>query len=509
MTMEIKTFYNMKVRNIRLILFIGLILGVFAGCKSNSYRDHELTGVPNRPRWYEPEPLGMAFIPAGSFNMGQNDQDVPMIFNTQTKTVSIDAFWMDVTEITNNEYRQFVYWVRDSIAMRLCILNSTDLSKYFCLHPKHKKSSAQAEAPGAGTSPCYLNWRNRHLLWDSRFKKAAEVQQALEPLYYNEQDRLLGRKEIDTRKLVFEYAWIDLRQAAEKRNSYIYDNLGPTLQKVIQQGNPNENGLPKGHYKGKIVNYDYDKFGVVEDFQNRGALVQHMKVPVYPDTLVWIRDYTYSYNEPIARKYFWHPAFDDYPVVGVTWWQANAFSAWRTKIMKDWANIHHMPYFEDYRLPTEAEWEYAARGGYPNTVYPWGSPYTRNNYGCFLANFKPLRGRYGVDLANRTIKVATYAPNGYGLYDMAGNVAEWTADAYDESAYSFMHDLDPTVQYFAKKNDPPARKRKVVRGGSWKDIGFYLQCGVRTYEYQDSAKSYIGFRDVRSYLGTGIPEAYQ
>ena len=221
-----------------------------------------------------------------------------------------------------------------------------------------------------------------------------------------------------------------------------------------------------------------------------------------------MRDYTYSYNEPIARKYFWHPAFDDYPVVGVTWWQAMAFSAWRTKIMKDWSHRQGTPPFEDYRLPTEAEWEYAARGGAAGAIYPWGSPYTRNNLGCFLANFKPLRGRYGVDLANRTIKVATYEPNDFGLYDMAGNVAEWTVDAYDESAYSFMHDLNPTVQYFARNDDPPVRKRKVIRGGSWKDIGFYLQCGVRSYEYQDSAKSYIGFRNVRSYLGTGIPEAY-
>ncbi|PLX10278.1 MAG: gliding motility-associated lipoprotein, partial [Marinilabiliales bacterium] len=88
-----------------------------------------------------------------------------------------------------------------------------------------------------------------------------------------------------------------------------------------------------------------------------------------------------------------------------------------------------------------------------------------------------------------------------GLFDMAGNVAEWTANAFDESAYSFMHDMNPDYKYEALPDDPPSMKRKSIRGGSWKDIGYFLQNGTRTYEFQDSAKSYIGFRCVRSYLG--------
>ncbi|MFP4018374.1 MAG: SUMF1/EgtB/PvdO family nonheme iron enzyme, partial [Bacteroidales bacterium] len=84
---------------------------------------------------------------------------------------------------------------------------------------------------------------------------------------------------------------------------------------------------------------------------------------------------------------------------------------------------------------------------------------------------------------------------------MDGNVAEWTANAYDESSYFFTHDMNPNYQYESKPDDPPGMKRKVIRGGSWKDIGYYLQNGTRTYEYQDSSTSYIGFRCVRSYLG--------
>jgi formylglycine-generating enzyme required for sulfatase activity len=84
---------------------------------------------------------------------------------------------------------------------------------------------------------------------------------------------------------------------------------------------------------------------------------------------------------------------------------------------------------------------------------------------------------------------------------MAGNVAEWTSNAYDESAYNFSHDNSPDYTYEAKESDPIALKRKVIRGGSWKDVSYFLQTGTRTYEYQDTAKCYIGFRCVVSYIG--------
>ena len=95
----------------------------------------------------------------------------------------------------------------------------------------------------------------------------------------------------------------------------------------------------------------------------------------------------------------------------------------------------------------------------------------------------------------------SYAANEYGLYDMAGNISEWTINAFDESTNSFTHDLNPDYRYNAQETDPPVLKRKVIRGGSWKDVSYYLQCGTKTYEYQDTAKSYVGFRCVRSYMG--------
>ena len=124
-----------------------------------------------------------------------------------------------------------------------------------------------------------------------------------------------------------------------------------------------------------------------------------------------------------------------------------------------------------------------------------------NDDGCFLANFKPRRGNYSADGGLNTVKVASYNPNNFGLYDMAGNVSEWTSNAYDESAFNFAHDVNFDFHYDAEETDPEILKRKVIRGGSWKDISHFIQVGTRDYEFQDTAKSYIGFRNVITFIG--------
>jgi len=207
----------------------------------------------------------------------------------------------------------------------------------------------------------------------------------------------------------------------------------------------------------------------------------------------------------MTRQYFWHPKYDDYPVVGVNWKQANAFCRWRTEYRNTYWDKEGLPITEDFRLPTEFEWEYCARGGRDNNMYPWGGPYTRNSKGCFLANFKPNRGNYMDDGGMYPVRGDAYFPNDYGLYNMAGNVAEWTVNAYAESSMQFTHDLNPDYRYDADpiKDGPNylSQSRKVIRGGSWKDIAYFIQNGSRTYEYQDTAKSFIGFRTVQTYIG--------
>lgn len=417
----------------------------------------ELVGVQGRKKFFEPEPFQMAFIPAGNFFVGPSDEDALKTMNATTRSVTVNAFWMDQTEVTNNKYRQYVYWVRDSIFRYM--LGEAAIPDY---------QFFRVDDDGNELDPPVINWDEKIDL------RNQEIVDVLEELYYPPQERFANRKQIDVRKLNYSYYWVDYKQAAKSRY------------------NPET-----GQYEGKITNMD----GEETDVADRSSFIMRDEVNVYPDTLAWIRDFTYSFNEPLASLYFWHPSYDDYPVVGVTWKQANAFSVWRTEYLNATLRANGMVDVHAYRLPLETEWEYAARGGLKNSMYPWGGPYTRNYQGCFLANFKPLRGNYIDDGEVYTAATASFSPNEYGLYDMAGNVAEWTKNAYHPSAYIFTHDLNPNYQYDAKPDDAAILKRKVIRGGSWKDIGYFMQNSTRDYEYQDSAKCYIGFRNVRDYIG--------
>ena len=437
-----------------------IIVILLTSCRSSS--EGELTGVSGRKKFFDPEPLQMSLIPSGSFIMGPNDQDAIYAQNAISKTVTVNAFWMDQTEVTNNKYRQFVYWVRDSILRTKLGESGVSGREYFMV-----------DRYGNISDPPTLNWDVRIDLRD------ATTNELLEEMYYPPRERFNGRKEIDVRKLNYSYYWVDYQEAANA--AYLYDDSEKN----------------SGRYVGQSTTYE----GTVRNVTDRSSFIKHNIVNVYPDTLCWIRDFAYSFNDPQSSLYFWHPSFDDYPVVGVSWVQATAFSVWRTDYMNAALRKKGIPDVQNYRLPLETEWEYAARGGLDLSMYPWGGPYTRNSTGCFLANFKPLRGNYADDGNVYTAKVGSYDPNDYGLYDMAGNVAEWTSGAYHPSAYMFEHDLQPNYEYNAKPEDPPILKRKVVRGGSWKDIAYFLQTSARDYEYQDSTKSHIGFRNVRSYIG--------
>jgi formylglycine-generating enzyme len=439
----------------------GLLL-VTSSCSlpgsGSGYGNGELVGTSHGGKWKEKAPYGMNFVRRGTLNIGPNDQD-PASAMQPTRTVSIDAFWIDDTEITNSEYRQFITWVRDSIARQM-------LGQQF---PEYLITEDRNNNP---IDPPLINWKEK-IRWND-----PDYMAAMEDLYIPVGERFLNRREIDSRKLFYSFWWIDYQQAARRINSYNEDSLKYGANAVVAKPN-----------------------GQVETVTNRSAFIMKETVPIYPDTLCWVRDFTYSYNEPWATRYFWHPGFDDYPLVGVTWKQARAFCNWRTKIQEDYLSGHRNPGLMEFRLPTESEWEYAARGGKKFSLYPWGSYYMRDSKGIFLANFKPLRGNYVEDGGIETMRVGSYDPNDYGLYDMAGNVSEWTSTAFDESGYMLINDLNPTFEYNALPGDPPVMKRKVIRGGSFKDVAVFNQVSTRNFEYQDTTKSYIGFRCVRSSFG--------
>jgi sulfatase modifying factor 1 len=417
----------MKMKNLSVLTaFFALFL--MAGCKLGGksgkglQNDGQLHGVAPASAYNLQKPPGMVYIPPGTFHMGPSDEDMNYAFTTRNKQVSISGFWMDATEITNNEYRQFTNWVRDSIAATL-MQYGKDVDGRFAID--WKKAAT-------------IKWGDK-----ATIEKINQI--IVEP-----DNRIFGKKEIDPNKLKYHSEVFDLKAAAAKGN----------------EGKP------------------------------RSQFIDKHDVAIYPDTLVWIRDFSYAYNEPMTKRYYSHPAFGNYPVVGVNWNQATVFCEWRTQYLNAFLEGKHMATESNFRLPTEAEWEYAARGGRSQSMYPWGNYYLRNKKGCLLANFKPGRGNYPEDGGFYTVRADAYWPNDFGLYCMAGNVAEWTSSFYYEGAYNFQHDMNPDIRWNAKDSDPPRMKRKVIRGGSWKDVGLYLQTSARTYEYQDTAKSYIGFRCV-------------
>ena len=252
----------------------------------------------------------------------------PAWSNTQSKTISVDAFWMDDTEITNNEYRQFVQWTRDKLAREL-------------LGEQFPEFLITEDRDGNPIDPPLLNWEER-IEWDD-----PDYQMALEDLYIPENERFFNNKSIDSRKLFYDSWWIDYKQAAKRSNMYNYETQT---------------------YQGTVFDLEGNEIPI----ENRSSFIMRDRINIYPDTLCWIRDFTYSYNEPWATRYFSHPGFDEYPVVGVNWKQAKAFCNWRSKIQKDYLESRGEPTLQDYRLPTEAEWEYAARGGKELSMYPWG-----------------------------------------------------------------------------------------------------------------------------------------
>ena len=424
------------------IILVSSIVALLSACGSSG--NGELIGSQNRQIWNPTDPYGMVFIPQGSFNMGPSDQDVPFANVTAAKTISVGAFYMDETEITNNEYRQFVVWVRDSIAH--VILGEAGVEGHLILEDRF----------GNFLEPAKINW-NTKIRWNDQEER--EILE--EEMYLPDHERLNGRREFDTRKYVYKYQVLDVQAASNKSKR-------------------------EGDAEGK---------------RDRKEFLSEVSVPIFPDTLTWIHDYAYSFNDPFTKNYFFHPAFDDYPIVGINWKQAVAFTKWRTQMMNAFLRKNKQPVLPEFRLPTESEWEYASRGGLDFSPYPWGGPYTRNIKGCFLANFKPLRGNYVADGGLKTVQVQSYNPNGYGLYDMAGNVAEWTSNSYDESAFSYSHDMNMDYHYNAIESDNAVLKRKSIRGGSWKDIAYFIQTSTRSFEYQDTAKSYIGFRCAVDFLG--------
>lgn len=467
----------MKKELIALSLLAAILLTACMGAGRNAMASGgEVTGISGT-NISEPAPYGMVLIERGSLKVGTDETDSLWGTTIPSKEISVDAFWMDETEVTNAEYRQFLYWVRDSI-IRERLADPA--------YGGDETYKIEEDKYGEPITP-HLNWK-KAIPW----KKPTEDElRAIQSVYVTHP--IDGTRMLDAKQMNYRYEVFDYVQAALRKNRL---NPEERNRNTDNQTDPNEVVMIS-----KDTAYIDDEGRIVRETITRPLTGLHdflntYIVNIYPDTTCWVNDFQNAENETYMRLYFSHPNYSQYPVVGVSWEQANAFCMWRTEFLLKGLGPAAR-YIQRYRLPSEVEWEYAARGKEGNP-FPWQNGDSKSEDGCYYANFKPDRGNYTKDGNLITSRVGTYSANSNGLYDMAGNVAEWTSTVYTEAGVLSMSDINPDFKYNAAKEDPYAMKKKSVRGGSWKDPETFIRSAWRTYEYQNETRSYIGFRCVRT-----------
>ncbi len=470
----------MKHRTLYIALLGIAITAALASCMGTGSQatatGGEVTGVRGSA-YSEPTPYGMVAVKKGSLKIGLEDNDSLWGAQTPLRDISVDGFWMDDREVSNAKYRQFVMWVRDSI-IRERLADPA--------YGGDETYKIEEDRDGNLIKP-YLNWK-KPIPW----KKATEDEsRAIESVYYTHP--IDGTLMLDASQMNYRYEVYDYVAAAQRRFRL----------------NPEERNLNTDYQvdEDEVVMISKDTAWLDDEGRiRRETITRPLSGPwdflntyivnVYPDTTCWVNDFQNADNERYMKLYFSNPVYDDYPVVGVTWEQANAFCAWRTDyLLKGLGGMTRQ--IQRYRLPTEVEWEFAARGKEAG-MFPWQSGEVKSDKDCYFANFKPDRGNYTEDGSLITSKCGAYGANSNGLYDMAGNVAEWTSTVYTEAGVESMSDMNPELRYNAAKEDPYRLKKKSVRGGSWKDPESMIRSAWRSYEYQNQPRSYVGFRCVRS-----------
>lgn len=408
----------------RLNQIAGTLLIVLSSCQSKLYNTPATRAASVKQLI---PPAGMVYIPSGTFLYKLLNDD-----QTEKRKVSVSAFFIDKTEVTNKQYRAFVNWVADSVAI-------TDY-----LHDD------SFYLPSTGATFGKNGKEIRMIDWDKVSKISPLWQKAPAPV--KEKLALMmtminGQRVPDPALMKYRFYYV--RMDGAKNSDYVMDTVG-----------------------------------------------------VYPNEHVWSSDFPNAQMTVMDANYFTNKIYEYNPVVGVTWKQSRAYADWLGTQIK--ALIRNNPNLKNFKLcfglPTEAQWQYAAEAKqYPSdtverTVKTTIDKVTGKER--LSLNFKQGEGSYSDDGSTFTLPVTSYTPNAFGIYNMAGNVSEWTLDAFNPSAAQLVNDLNPALLYDAKENDAPEFKRKVVRGGSWKDNGDMLNSDTRIFEDQATAHSYIGFRCV-------------
>ena len=437
----------------------------------------EVVGVSGKA-FTEPTPYGMVKVERGYLKTGLSENDTLWGVIVPTKDISVDGFWMDQHEVTNSMYRQFVFWVRDSIIReRLADPN----------YGGNEAFKITEDREGNPLDKPYLDW-TQPIPW----KNPTESEEmAIKSVYFT--NPVTGDMMLDAKQMIYKYEYYDYAKAAMRKY-----RLDPNERSLNTDKKVNENEVVMISKDTAFIDEDGNivRQTITRPLSSYYDFLNTYIVAIYPDTTCWVNDFPNANNEKYMRLYFCSADYNDYPVVGVTWEQANAFCAWRTEYLLRGLRAEARQ-LQRYRLPSEIEWEFAARGKEGNP-FPWDNVTTKNEKGCFFANFKPDRGNYTQDGNLITSKAGIYGTNSNGLFDMAGNAAEWTSTVYTQAGVSSMSDLNPEMTYKAAPEDPYALKKKSVRGGSWKDPESMIRSAWRSYEYQNQPRCYIGFRCVRS-----------
>ncbi|MBL7953120.1 MAG: SUMF1/EgtB/PvdO family nonheme iron enzyme [Flavobacteriales bacterium] len=387
-------------------------------------------------------------------------------------------FYFRKYEVTNQEYRGFVEWVRDSIARRT--LFDAGFGSF-----GSRTSTGEVE----------LNW-SAPIEWHR-----PEHKEVLQVMYIPESKFFYRRNEVDADKLNYVFASSD---------------------------------EPSGY---RTLN-------------------------VYPDTVIWVKDFTWSFNEPMTENYFWHPEYDDHPVVGVTYWQALAYLHWRTKVGQRLMDRKGLKLRIRYELPTEMQWDMVAASEMENErPRTFGSNYdywtdtdwvtdlqlvpqfidridsiaghlsymTARRNGLFDVlnqdakfdgvlvmdgSFHPTK--CNIDLIEKKGRnpLVTLQKSPTGISYLGGNVSEWLKETYSgwkpvfelrQQQLATFQEEDITIlsaieRYWDRMNDNDGR---LVRGANWFDERFSDRLGVNTagtnakvFVAPDRAHSTLGFRYV-------------
>ncbi|MDA8910955.1 formylglycine-generating enzyme family protein [Crocinitomicaceae bacterium] len=369
------------------LIFSIVLTPCIMGQNSNG-SNSKISGTPNMKSHYCD---GITIVPGGSFTKNQMvsydkylDEDTTLLYPGEPKRDSVASFYISDHEVTNAEYREFVHWVRDSIAraklFKRCPLDEKHLwGTYTNMVTRNADSTDQYFV---------LNWDTELDFSDPL------ISFLIDDMYFNENERFYLRRAFDVR--LYSHTYDDI----------IYGDTIPT------------------------------------------------RIHIYPDTLCWVREFDYSYNDPMTKNYFWHHAYDNYPVVGITWTQAKAYCDWRTKrymdeLKKKGPKTKSKYIGVKFTLPNDNQWSYASK----THIIDFNRNFGLSEKG-YIGNFGNIILNSGIQVKNhrgdghfRTASVKSYPKNEFGLYDMLGNVSEWIQENPTAKPDNFFENLIKKYKY--------------------------------------------------------------